>query len=128
MVFAPADLAPDEAGLFQGANVLRNRVKRHVKGLRQRRDGRTSLPQPGEDRPARGVTEHRESSVEASVSIFNHMVEYYRPRYGPSREKWAEALTKDVAGRGHELLDRKDGDGYDSVRSGSTQAPSRPRL
>lgn len=76
MVFPPSDFSADEAGVFERAEMLRDRVEGYVERFGELRHGRASRPQTGKDRPPRWVTEHREGSIQSSGIIFNHLVEY----------------------------------------------------
>lgn len=90
MVFPPADFSADEAGLFERAEMLRDRVEGYVERFGELRHGRASCPQTSKDRSPLWVTEHREGSIQSSVIIFNHWVEYNGRRSRLSTEKMTE--------------------------------------
>lgn len=90
MVFPPADFSADEAGVFERAEMLRDRVEGYVERFGEFRHGRASCPQTGKDGSPRWVTEHCEGSIQSSIIIFNHRVEYNGRPNRLSTEKMTE--------------------------------------
>ena len=71
---AAVDLALEQAGGFEHAEMLGDRGERHREGLSQLRDHGLAASQAVQDSAARGVGQGTKGGVERRGRIVNHMV------------------------------------------------------